>query len=157
MNERVGFIKSQVNWLIYNKVNFYAIKDSINDRFKKYSYLDFKTNMNTICNLVFKISYVCCSLLQFFATWAGLVKIFHNDNIILQLASFVLGFLPLIGTISGLYGAHIGWGWSLSYSLFVFIAPYLIVNSPMFLIAFFEIYKDVKRWKIKKKQKGFTV
>ena len=152
MDERAEFVKNKEIWSIYNKINFYSIRAKIDESFKKYSYQDFKNHMNIICHSSFRILYVFYGVLQFFATWAGLVKIFHHDNIVIQSASLILGFFPFIGTFSGLYGAYIGWDWSLSYSLFVFITPYFIVNGPILLIAFFDIYKDIKRWEMEKKQ-----
>lgn len=145
MDAREEFIEIQEFWSIYA-----VTKERVSEGLKKYSYEDFKTHMNIICHLSFKIFYFCYGVLQFFATWAGLVKIFNHDNIIIILASLILGFFPFIGTLSGLYGAYIAWGWGLAYSLFIFISPYFIVHGPLLLIAFFDIYKDSKRLRIKK-------
>lgn len=124
-----------------------ADKKSINGmEVKKYSYEDFKDHMNSICHTAFKIFYVSYGIFQFFAIWAGFVNVFHHDNIIMLLASLVLGFLPFIGTVFGIYGAQIAWGWDIPYSMFIFIAPYFIANGPLLLIGFFDIYKDCKRW-----------
>lgn len=152
MDGRVEFVNNRQKWLIWNNVSFFVIRDLISKGLKNCSYQDFKTNMNIICHLIFRILYVAYGFFQFFATWAGFVKIFHHDNIIILLTSCILGFFPFIGTLSGLYGAHIGWGWSLSYSLFIFIVPYFIANGPMFLIVFYDIYKDSRRWKMEKEQ-----
>lgn len=152
MDEVIEFVDNQGNWATYSKVFFAVIKRRISEILKKYSYQDFKAHMNIICHLFFRIFYLCFGVLQFFATWAGLVKVSHYDNIITLLASFVLGFFPFIGPFSGLYGAYIAWGWSLPYSLFVFITPYCIANGPLLLIAFFDIYKDSKRLEKEKKQ-----
>lgn len=145
MNVGEKFIESLNIWTIFS-----VIKARINEWIKNYSYQDFKTHMNIICHFSFRIFYFCYGVFQFFATWAGLVKVFHYDNAILILSSFVLGFLPFVGTLSGMYGAHIAWGWSLSYSMFVFIAPYFLAHGPLLLIAFFDIYKDSKRLEMEK-------
>lgn len=145
MDTREEFVDSQEIWSIYTVTN-----GRISEWLKKYSYQDFKTHMNIICHLSFRIFYFFYGVLQFFATWAGLVKVFNHDNLIVILASFVLGFFPFVGTLSGLYGAHIAWGWSLPYSLLVFIAPYFVAHGPLLLIAFFDIYKDSKRLEMEK-------
>lgn len=155
MDGRLELIENQRRWLIYNRAFFTIIKDRIRVE-STYSYQDFKENMQAICHLSFRIFYIFYGILQFLATWVGLVKVFHQDNLIIQLVSAALGFLPLIGTFSGLYGAHIGWGWDLSYSLFVFIIPYFIVNGPILLIAMIDIYKDSRRWKLEKEQSEIT-
>lgn len=147
MYTREKFVECQEIWS-----NYTVIKERICEGLKKYSYQDFKIHMNIICHLSFRIFYFCYGVLQFFATWAGLVKVFHHANIITMLASLVLGFFPFIGTLSGLYGAHIAWGWSLPYSLLVFLSPYFVANGPLLLIAFFDIYKDSKRLEMEKKQ-----
>jgi hypothetical protein len=132
MNERAPFIKH------YEKI-------------KNFSYEDFKWNVNIVGHISFKIIYFCYGFLQFLATWSGFVKVFHHDNIIIQLASFVFGFIPLIGTGFGIFGAVVGWGWSLSQSILIFfIIPYFIVNGPLLMIGFYDIYKDCKRWQSEK-------
>jgi len=135
-----------------NKIDFVDKKSITGRVIKEYSYQDFKENMNIICHAFFRLLYVCYGLLQFFATWAGLVKVFHQDNLIILLTSLVLGFLPFIGTPFGIYGAQIGWGWDLSYSIFIFVAPYFVANGPLLLIAFFDMYKDGNRWKMEEKK-----
>lgn len=145
MDTREEFVGRQEVWYICAD-----IKQRISEGLKKYSHQDFTTHVNIICHLTFRIFYFCFGVLQFFATWAGLVKVFNHSSIITILASLVLGFFPFIGTLSGLYGAHIAWGWSLSYALFVFISPYFIAHGPLLLIAFFDIYKDSKRLKAEK-------
>lgn len=142
MDGRVGFAENKQNWSIYNKVNFVALNARISEEFKEYSYRDFKNHVNFVCQGFFLIFYICYGVLQFFATRAGLVKVFHHDNVIIQLASLVLGFFPVVGTFSGLCGAHIGWGWDLSYSSIVFISPYFLPHLPLFILAIFDIYGD---------------
>lgn len=114
---------------------------------KKYSYQDLKWHVNIIGHLSFKIIYVCFGCLQFFATWAGLAKFFDYDSIFIWLASLVLGFIPVIGTGFGIFGAHIGWGWSLFDSILIFfIIPYSICNVPIYIIGIIDMYRDWKRW-----------
>lgn len=121
--------------------------NKVDENIKAYSYQDFKEDLNIFGDCCFKVLFVLYGFLQFFATWELMVKAFHHDNIIILLASIVLGFFPIIGTGFGIYGAYAVWGWDLSYAIFVFIVPYFIVNGPLLLVAFYEYYKDCKRWK----------
>lgn len=151
MNENAVFIENYVKGCFDNKINFIRNK-VINERIKKYSYKEFKEAVNIVGHISFIIIYFCYGFLQFFATWSALVKVFHHDNIIILLASLGLGFVPLIGTGFGIFGAHIGWGWHLSNCVLIFfVIPYFIVNGPLLMIAFFDMYKDWKRWQSEKK------
>lgn len=149
MNESAMFIENYADAYLENDICFRSNK--ADKEIKKISYQEFKEAVNIIGHLSFRIIYLCYGLLQFFATWNALVKIFHHDNIIIQLASLGLGFVPVIGTGFGIVGAHLGWGWSLSHSIVIFfIIPYSIVNGPLLMIAFFDMYKDWKRWQTEK-------
>lgn len=147
MTEKAIFVEKEAKSYIESKRDFADKKSLFSAKIKGYSYQDFKWDMNIICHLTFKAAYVCYSVLQFFATWAGLVKISHTDNIFTFLISLGLGFLPFFGTFFGIFGAHTGWGWDLTYSFMVFLAPYVVVNGPILLIASIDIYKDWLRWK----------
>lgn len=149
MNETAVFNENYVKESIDNKISF--IPNRMDEGIKKYSYEDFREGLNIIGDISFKIIYFCYGFLQFFATWSALVKLFHHDNIIILITSFVLGFLPLVGTGFGIYGAYTAWGWNLSNAILVFfVVPYFIVNGPLLMIAFFEMYKDWKRWQSEK-------
>lgn len=152
MDGIIEFVENQENYATYNNSIFAVIKRKISESLKEYSYQNFKHLVNIICHLFFRIFYFCYGILQFFATWAGLVKVSHYDNIITLLVSLGLGFFPFIGTFSGIWGAQTAWGWSLPYSLFIFITPYFVANGPLLLIAFFDIYKDSKYLKMSEKQ-----
>lgn len=150
MSENAVFIENYSEAYAKNKISF--ISSNANEKIEKFSYKKFKETVNIIGHISFKIIYVFYGFLQFFATWSGLVKTFHHDNIIIQLASLGLGFVPVIGTGFGIYGAHVGWEWNLFNSILIFfIIPYFIVNGPLLMIGCFDIYKDWKRWQSAKK------
>ena len=119
---------------------------------QKYTYWDFKEHANIICHTCFRTTYIACGILQFFAIWVGLTRISHHDNMLIMIASFILGFLPFIGALFGIISAHINWSWSFHYCLFVFIIPYFIANAPLFMIALYDFHKDQQHWKSYKKR-----
>lgn len=124
-----------------------SVDDCYDEEIARYSYQDFKEHVNIFGHISFIIIYFCYGFLQFFATWNVLAKVLHHDNIVISLVSLVLGFVPVIGTVFGIIGAHWGWGWHLSHSILIFfVIPYFIVNGPLLMIGFFDIYKDWKRW-----------
>lgn len=122
------------------------------ENFEDFSYENFKWYTNIFCHTCFRVTYVCCGVLQFFAIWENLIKIFHDDNIIIMLISLISGLLPIIGTVCGIHAAHMHWNWSLSYCIFVFIIPYFVANSPLFMITVIDTHKDRQRWKAMKKK-----
>lgn len=130
------------------RLNFNVIKNKICDGFKNYSYMIFKENLNTFCHFFFRLVYVCYGILQFYAVWGYLTKVFHSSNTIVLLVSLILAFCPFVGPIAGVIGAHMCLGWNIFYSMFFFISPYFLVNTPLHLIAVYEYYKDRKRWEL---------
>lgn len=146
MNERA--LVSDECVLADNKINLCRGRE-----IKKYSYQDFKWQLNITCHSLFRITYVLCGAMQAYATWCGLVDVFHRNNIVVLVTSIILGFSPVIGSGFGIYGAYTSWGWSLLHCFVIFIIPYFIVNSPLLMIAFVDMYKDWQRWQTEKKDK----
>lgn len=148
MNGKALFIKEFAKSCAENNINF-AFENRLNLKIKKFTYQDLRETMNIFCGISFKILYILYGFLQFSIIWDYFLNVFHTDNIISFLISLILGFFPFIGTICGIYGADICLNWSLFKSGLVFILPYFIVNGPIIMIILFEVYKDVKRWRIK--------
>lgn len=119
---------------------------------RNFSYEDLKWHLNVFCHTVFRIMFVLYGFLQFAVTHAAIVKYIENDNIFICITSLVLGFFPFLGTISGIYCSQIVWGWSLPYSIFVFIVPYFIAHGPLWIIICVDIYKDSQRWRTEAKE-----
>lgn len=151
MNERAIFFEECIETCISN-IDLVSEKNKA-EKTKKSFYENLREVINVFCNFSFEISYVCFGILQFFAIWTGLLNVFHNNNIITLLVSLGLGFAPFIGTVFGIWGAHAGWGWDLSRSIFTFVIPYVIVNGPISMIILYETYKDIKRWRAEEKYK----
>lgn len=146
MNENAVFINDYSRECIpNNKISF--ITNKLDEGAKKDSYKEFKESVNIVGHISFRIIYFCYGFLQFFVTWSALTKILHQDNLIIRLISFALAFFPVVGTGFGILGSNICWGWSLFHSILIFfIIPYFIVNGPLLMIAFYDMYKDWKRW-----------
>lgn len=119
--------------------------------FDNFTYQDLREVVNILCDLAFKVFFIGYGILQFFAISSGLLRIFHHDGILVLLISSVLAFLPVVGSILGAVGAYASWGWSIWNTLLVFSMPYLIIHGPMFMIIFFETYKDIRRWQAEKR------
>lgn len=151
MSESRTFVGNITQKCLNTKIIFVSEKSSPKEELSKFSYQDLREIVNVFCDFAFKLSYVGYGVLQFFAILTGLSNVFHHSNVIMFLISLVLGFTPFIGTCFGIWGAHIGWGWDLFHSIFVFVIPYVIVNGPIQMIILFEAYKDIKRWKVEGK------
>lgn len=137
MDDRAIFFRNYaLLWQAYDKIGV-----------KNYSYQDFRGHLNIFCHFCFRVTCICWGFMQFSAIWAGLIKVFHHESIIMPLISFILAFLPVAGPVLALICAHACWGWGLFYSMSFFILPYFLVNSPLQMIALFEFYKDWQRWK----------
>lgn len=118
---------------------------------KTHCWQDFRWNLNIFCNVSFRIFFLCCGILQFFAITAGFGRFLPNHNIITAIVSLPLAFLPFVGSAFGIWGAHSAWGWYLSHALIVFSIPYFIVITPMNIVTIIELYKDAKRLRAEKK------
>lgn len=118
---------------------------------KKYSWQDLREHINIFCNLSLRIFYICCSVLQFFATMAGFSHIFPSHNIFAAIVSLPLALFPIVGTLFGIWGAYTAWGWYLSHATIVFVTPYFIVLGPMYMISIVEFCRDVNRWQAEKR------
>lgn len=148
MNEKQTFVEELSEECTDNKMDFgFEIKDA---DAKKFSYQNLRDMVNIFCNFSFNIFYVGYGILQFFAIWDGLLNISHHNSIIMLLVSLGLAFTPVVGTCLGIWGASSAWGWSLFYSVSIFIIPYFFVNVPLLIIALFEIYNDTKKWRTEK-------
>lgn len=153
MSERALFVENYAEKYIDNSINI-ALERSLSAKdVRKFAYEDLREVVNILCNLSLKILFVFYGFFQFSIIWDYFLKVFRTDNIITSLISLILGFFPFIGTICGIYGSHVCWGWSLFHSAFIFLLPYFIVNGPIQMIIIYEVYKDVKRWKSEKNVK----
>lgn len=76
--------------------------------------------------LLYPVIYVITSILQFFAIYAYF-SLAHDMNGILSLILAVITcWIPILGTVLGVLGAHNGWGWSWFAVILLFFWPYIL-------------------------------
>jgi hypothetical protein len=74
-----------------------------------------------------KLVYFLVGVLQFAAimsaahVWWGLGTIWSI------VVAAILAYIPFVGTVAGILGAHTGWGWGWPASLLLFLWPYVLV------------------------------
>lgn len=89
-----------------------------------------------------QISYFVVGIAQFFAVWDGIeyflgVESFIGKGFAFFVSIFVT-YIPLVGSLLGVYGATNVWGWSLAKSLFLFFW-----YIPVVIIVFvYEVFAD---------------
>lgn len=144
--EKIKIVKDEID---FQQSTADALRNEVNV-LKKYCWQDFRWNLNIFCNVSFRIFFILCGILQFFAITAGFGRIFPNHSIITAIISLSLAFLPFVGTAFGIWGAHSAWDWCLSHAVVIFSVPYFIVITPMNFVTIVEFYKDIRRWQIQK-------
>ena len=88
-----------------------------------------------------QIAYFAIGIVQFFAVWDGAKYFLGTDSFIGGAFAFVvsifLTYIPLLGSILGVYGAINVWDWSLTKSLILFFwyVPVLLLFLGYSLIA----------------------
>lgn len=77
----------------------------------------------------FTIGYLLVGVIQFFALWDGLNYALGLPSIVGFILSIFLTYIPIIGTLLGIYGAVNVWGWDLirAVLLFFWYVPVLLV------------------------------
>ena len=73
------------------------------------------------------IVYFAMGLLQMAAIIGGIAEGLRVPGIVAFFIAFLIGELPLIGTVAGIYGAMVNWGFSLVGALSLFLIPYAIL------------------------------
>jgi hypothetical protein len=73
------------------------------------------------------IAYMALGLFQMAAVIGGLEDWLVLHWLIALILAFPISYMPVIGTVLGVFGAHSAWGWSWGLSLALFFAPMLII------------------------------
>lgn len=89
--------------------------------------------IGSILRLAGNIGFLVLGLFQLAAIMSGLEE-FGLHWILAGILSFVLAYIPIIGTGLGVYGAVAGWGWSWAKALGLFFGP-LVAIAALLLIA----------------------
>lgn len=74
---------------------------------------------------LFPIIYFASSIMQFFATYAYFAHAHDMNGILSFFLAIISCWIPILGTVLGVLGAHDGWGWSWTGSILLFIWPYI--------------------------------
>jgi hypothetical protein len=86
--------------------------------------------------VVFQILCFCgflgVGVLQVIATVDGVQHLLGWNGFWSWVVALSMGWMPILGSITGVYGAHAAWGWSLLGSVVLFFWPVLLY--PAFLI-----------------------
>ena len=72
------------------------------------------------------IVYMIWSVFQLLAMVKGVQIMFHLPLPLAVAACFIVAWIPILGTIAGIKGAMVGWGWGLWTAIAFFFAPYVL-------------------------------
>jgi hypothetical protein len=84
---------------------------------------------------IFPVAYFAFGLLQLAATYAGVTDWLGWHWLVAGPVSLIVGYVAVLGTVTGICGAHYGWQWSWGASVAVFFAPmlmWLLIGASMF-------------------------
>ena len=73
------------------------------------------------------VSYFILGVVQFLATWTGIEVGLGFPSIIAFFLALFIGGIPVIGTITGVYGAVVGWGMPLLWALALFFGGLAVI------------------------------
>jgi hypothetical protein len=78
--------------------------------------------------ILISIMYAIISVVQFFATFSYFATVHDMNGFLSFILAIITCWIPLLGTILGVLGAHDGWGWSWSASLLLFVGPFIVLG-----------------------------
>ncbi len=82
--------------------------------------------------------YLALGLFQWFAVVDGIRHWLDIGAFFAIVIAFFVSWMPLVGTISGVLGAHYAWQWSWFSALALFFGPQVVMLIIVFAIAGFE-------------------
>lgn len=82
------------------------------------------------------LAFVLAGIVQICATFVGIEHYTGFGWFLSGFFTLLTGWVPLVGTILGVYGAHVVWGWGLFSSILLFTFPYIIYVIAIILGAF---------------------
>ena len=80
------------------------------------------------------IGYALLGLVQITATASGIQHATGLWWIFSWMIALFLGWIPLVGTALGIYGAHADWGWGLPASLGLFLGIPMLLFLPALIV-----------------------
>ena len=94
--------------------------------------------MENIAGWIIGIGYFILGIIQWFAIVDGLEYWFGISGFFAVILSFIISYLPLIGTVAGFIGAMNVWGWSLIEAGALFFGPLIIIFALVLVSSVFE-------------------
>jgi hypothetical protein len=77
---------------------------------------------------IFYFMYFGLGLLQLAAVFSGIQEWWGWHPVAAFLTGLFVAYIPVVGQITGVMGAHDGWGWSWFWSIGLFIGPYIVLG-----------------------------
>jgi len=74
------------------------------------------------------VGYFALGFFQLFAVYAGLSDWVGLHWIIAGPLAFFISYMPLIGTVVGMFGAVESWGWSWIQAFALFFGPFIVIS-----------------------------
>lgn len=81
------------------------------------------------------VIYLGLGIMQIIATVDGVSYFTGLNRLLCWVLSIFVGWIPLLGTITGVYGAVKAWGWSLTGALALFVGPLVVIMLLTALVA----------------------
>ena len=72
------------------------------------------------------ILYFAIGIVSMIAIWRGVQLFLNCSALVAAICSFFIANIPIIGSLAGVYGAHLYWGWGLIPSFLFFFAPTIL-------------------------------
>ncbi|SRR6266436_2090799 len=72
------------------------------------------------------IIFIAIGFIQFLAALSGLGDALGTPTWLNVLISVFLAWLPLIGSVTGIYGAIVAWGWWWGWAVLLFMWPFVV-------------------------------
>lgn len=84
------------------------------------------STLKTTLGWIAGIAYFGIGLIQWAAVIGGISHWFHTPWIVSAVFSLLVAWTPLLGTIAGIKGAMVSWGWGQWPSITFFCWPFLL-------------------------------
>ncbi len=79
--------------------------------------------------------YLIFGLFQIAAAASGIQHLTRLWSLMCWLGAILIGWIPLVGTALGIYGAHAEWQWSLPVALALFIGVPVLLFVPLLTVS----------------------
>jgi hypothetical protein len=77
----------------------------------------------------FQIAFVVMGFVQLFAAWDGFMYMLGVGSFVGGILAFFTAYIPVIGSVVGMYGAMNVWGWSFLQSFILFFWYLVLIGG----------------------------